>query len=945
MALLAVALLAIPVMAEAQTGAVAARERDSLINLISRETSECRLAVLNYQLAEKYGKLGQYPKLMEVADKAISYANNSQCKDYTTLYKSHLLVGECYLMADDAVSAIQRYLSARGALDKKFNDEKNAYKKQQLELGVAEKDIKELSQSLVDREIDADIVVKIGMVYFRRGHYIHSINDFSDALISYETISEDADVTPDMKRRVDEKILNMKRHLAISYYMRGDYYYTRGDYDHAREYYDGSLEYYEGLLEVYKEKGDWENERMVYQRLNDLSIAMKDYDKALAYNRALYNECIAHNNVRESLNALNNVAYAYVCLGENDKAIKYYQQLIDTDPKVFGDERFMAGNYTNLGLCYQNIGDLDNALACLKKAAELRKTYSQPIESANVENMITRIYLHKKDVHNAKYHIDLAVKDAEKSGDTEVMKTVYQTYNDVLRDMGDYEHALTYYQKYLSIRDSAEVNKVLNERRMSDDLKALTDAATSYEQGISDQAIKELDAENYRMMLDAREKEIENQKQMLQREHERMEEEARRRELEIQNQIAKERFEREKQARESEINRQKLEIAEKEQARLEEERKNADLLRDQEKQQAQLDAQKADAKIMRLGLWLAGVAILGALAFILVVRKKNSRLKAQQAEIAAKNETLQMKNDEIVSINQEITKQKAVIEEANKSMTDSIVYAKRIQTAVAPNPQYLSKFHFDYFMFFRPRDIVSGDYYWFYADKQDHLFIVAADCTGHGVPGAFMSMLGVSLFNKVVVERQILQPNLILNEMRNEVKLALHQDSINSSQKDGMDLSLVRIDLDTMMMHFAAANNTGYLIQHYDESQREEISKDLAKPEHLRDLGNGQLMKLTLMPADPMPIGVYLREKESFSMTSYQLRPGDTFYLSSDGYIDQFGGKYGRKFLSRNFIKLLMDINDKPMAEQEKIVIETHDNWRGLEYDQLDDIIVIGVRV
>lgn len=399
-------------------------------------------------------------------------------------------------------------------------------------------------------------------------------------------------------------------------------------------------------------------------------------------------------------------------------------------------------------------------------------------------------------------------------------------------------------------------------------------------------------------------------------------------------------------------NEQAAELAKKEAALAKEEAdkkaqqiENERLKSEQREQEQKLLQQQSDAKIMKLGLALALFAVLGALAFIILVRKKNSRLKAQQAEIAAQNETLQMKNDEIISINQEITKQKAVIEEANKSMTDSIVYAKRIQTAVAPNPEFLSKFHFDYFMFFRPRDIVSGDYYWFYADKQDHLFIVAADCTGHGVPGAFMSMLGVSLFNKVVVERQIIQPNLILNEMRKEVKLALHQDSINSSQKDGMDLSLVRIDLDTMMMHFAAANNTGYLIQHFDESQREEISKTLAKPEHLREFGNGQLMKLTLMPADPMPIGVYLREKESFTMTSYQLRPGDTFYLSSDGYIDQFGGKFGRKFLSRNFVKLLMDINDKPMAEQEKTVIETHDNWRGLEYDQLDDIIVIGVRV
>jgi tetratricopeptide (TPR) repeat protein len=917
MALLAVALLAIPVMAEAQAGSSAARERDSLINLISRETSESRLAVLNYQLAEKYGRLGQYPKLMEAADKASIYANN--CKDYATLHKANMLAGECYVMADDAVNAIQRYLSARDALERKFKEENRVNRERQREQGIPERDIKDLKQSDEERETIADITVKIGMVYFNRGHYIHAIDDFSDALVVYDELG------------VEEKSVNIKRHLAVSYYMRNDH--------------DSALEYYEQLLEVYKERDDWEKTRMVYQRLNDIAIAKQDYDKALEYNRGLYNDCIAHNSVRESLNALNNVAYAYGCLGENEKAIKYYQQLLDTDPKVFGDERFMAGNYTNLGLCYQNIGDVDNAITCLRKAADLRKTYSQWLECSTVENIIARIYLNKGDLHNAEENAKLAVKDAETSGDSKAMEAAYQTYNDVLRQMDNYADALDYYQKYLSIKDSVERRKSDYEKKMSDDLKNLTDAAARYEQGISEQANKDLELENYRILAEAREKELDNLRKLNEMENARRAEEERRREIDFNNRLEMERLEREKQIQQNEIDKQRIQIYEKEQARLAEEQKNSELLLEQEKQARLLQQQQADATIMQYGLALAGVAIVGALIFIFVVRKKNSRLKAQQAEIAAKNETLQMKNDEILSFNQEITKQKAVIEEANKQMTDSIVYAKRIQTAVAPTPQFLSDANFDYFMFFRPRDIVSGDYYWFYQDHQRHLFIVAADCTGHGVPGAFMSMLGVSLFNKIVKERQVLQPNIILNEMRNEVKLALHQDSINSSQKDGMDLSLVRIDLDTMMMHFAAANNNGYLLQEFDESQREEISKDLAKPEHLREVGNGKLLKLTIMPADPMPIGVYLREKESFTMTSYQLRKGDSFILSSDGYVDQFGGKYGRKFLSRNFIKLLMDMYDKPMEAQKEVLIDTHEKWRGLEYDQLDDIIVIGVRV
>ncbi|MBQ1698289.1 MAG: tetratricopeptide repeat protein [Bacteroidales bacterium] len=916
MALLAVVMLSIPILAEAQVGTVVARERDSLINLISQEDDVQRLAVLNYQLAERYQSLGQFSKLLETADKAVRYSN--ECKDYNTMYSSYMMLGNYYVMKDDAQNAIKKYLSARSALDKKFGEERKKFSDEQTARGIPKEKQKELERPLADREADADIVYEIGMVYFNRGHYVHAIDYFGDALNSYEEIG------------AEEKALRTKRSLAISYAMLKDN--------------DTAKEYYEQLLQAYKERDDWEEAKMYYQRLNEVSIALKDYDAALAYNRELYNACIAHDNIRESLNALNNIAYTYVCLGDYEKARAFYEQLIESDPKM-SDERFMAGNYTNLGLCYQNMGDNDKAVECLDKAIKLRQKYSQWLECSNVENILALIYLKEEDLHNAKDAAEKAVEYVEKSGDSEAKKAAYQTYNKVLQEMGEYQQALDYYQKFLNIRDSARLVQDIEDRSMSDDLKKLTDAETQYQEVIAKEEIAELDNERYKLLAEAREAELKRYKDMQEFERQRMEEEQRRSEMELRNQLMQAELEREKQERALKEAQQQAEIDKAYAAQKQAEEQQRALEAEAKANEQKAEAQRLEAKNMRMGFYLALVGVLGALAFLILVRKKNSRLKAQQAEIEAQNATLQMKNDEILSINQEITKQKAVIEEANKSMTDSIVYAKRIQTAVSPNPSFLSDYNFDYFMFFRPRDIVSGDYYWFYSDNKNHLFIVAADCTGHGVPGAFMSMLGVSLFNKIVAERQILQPNIILNEMRKEVKLALHQDSINSSQKDGMDLSLVRIDLDTMMMHFAAANNNGYLLQEFDEADREEISKDLAKPEHLRELGNGKLLKLTVMPADPMPIGVYLREKESFTMTSYQLRKGDSFILTSDGYVDQFGGKFGRKFLSRNFIKLLMDIYDKPMAAQEEILVDTHEKWRGLEYDQLDDIIVIGVRV
>ena len=206
-----------------------------------------------------------------------------------------------------------------------------------------------------------------------------------------------------------------------------------------------------------------------------------------------------------------------------------------------------------------------------------------------------------------------------------------------------------------------------------------------------------------------------------------------------------------------------------------------------------------------------------------------------------------------------------------------------------------------------------------------------------------MSMLGVSLFNKVVSERNVFEPADILTELRKEVKEALHQDSITSSQKDGMDLSLIRYDMSTKKITFAGANNNGYLVRRFSNQEEDAAKEGVAKPEFLRQTDTG-FLSLTVMPADAMPIGIYIREKERFSQSEYYVRKGDTIYLSSDGYIDQFGGKWGRKFLTKNFEKMLLDINGHSLERQKQIVAETHDNWKGTEYSQLDDVIVMGIR-
>ncbi|MCQ2252299.1 MAG: tetratricopeptide repeat protein [Bacteroidales bacterium] len=903
-----------PMLGFAQSGrAKLMRERDSLINIISKESDARRLAVLNLELANRYDMLENIAKVNEAAEKAVSHAKTAE--DYNTLLNAYLLLGQNNI-SEQPVSAIQNYLSARKVIEKRAN----------LIMESEQVGGKSREQQKIDKEIlhqdkitDADIVQQIGLVYFGRGHYSRAIESFERALEAYE------------KLKCEDQALVTKKYLDTWCSLTGDT--------------EQAITHYDSLLNQYKDRDDWESTRMVYQRLSEIYNKQKNYQKVFELNKELYEECLKHNNMKESLNAYNNLAYSMVNLKQYDKAVEFYTNLLEKLDPQFNDQLTLANTYTNLGMCYQNMGGHeDQATDNIKKALQIcQHEEDQDVKSANLGNILALIYLKDQDLHNAEYYCVSAVDAAERSKDTATIMALYETYSKILKAKGDHEGAFKYNDKYLKLKEIGDVRSTLDNQRKAEELKKLTDAEKYYQEDLVAQEINEMTDKQFKMLAEQREKELE-----MARQREKIQE-MERAQLEQANRLMKQQMEaqkREQEIQKLQLEQEKaaLELDRQHQAELELKAKNELLQAEQDRQKTAIELQKAKSKQFEYFLYLALAVVLFFVVLFFLVRKKNKKLKEQQAEIEQKNANLVAANNEILTKNEELERQKAIIEQANKSITDSIVYAKRIQTAVCPSPDFLSSFNFDYFLFFRPRDIVSGDYYWFYADDKNHIFIVAADCTGHGVPGAFMSMLGLSLFNKIVAERQIIEPGDILTTLRNEVKAALHQDSINSSQKDGMDLSLVRYDVDTNMLHFAGANNNGYLVKRFSFEEEEEAKKDLVKPDHIRETPYG-FLRLVPMPADSMPIGVYIREKERFTQTSYQLRRGDSFYLTSDGYIDQYGGQHGRKFLSKNFQQMLMDINSHDMKRQEKIVIDTHEEWIGDSFDQLDDIIVIGIRV
>ena len=258
--------------------------------------------------------------------------------------------------------------------------------------------------------------------------------------------------------------------------------------------------------------------------------------------------------------------------------------------------------------------------------------------------------------------------------------------------------------------------------------------------------------------------------------------------------------------------------------------------------------------------------------------------------------------------------QKSLVEEKNKDITDSIRYAENIQKALLPTIENLKEALPDGFILFQPKDIVSGDFYWM-QHYNDRVYLAVCDCTGHGVPGAFMSMIGSSLLDEAVVEKGITKPNEIFFEVRKGFINALKQTGEAGQQKDGMDAVLVAWDKQSTLQ-VAAAYNSVLLIR------------------------NGEILETK---ADKQPVGFHTEEQKPFTHHEIKLEKGDTIYLFSDGYPDQFGGPKDKKFMMKNFKKLLLSIQDKTMNEQKEILETTMAEWKG-DTEQVDDILVMGVR-
>jgi len=317
----------------------------------------------------------------------------------------------------------------------------------------------------------------------------------------------------------------------------------------------------------------------------------------------------------------------------------------------------------------------------------------------------------------------------------------------------------------------------------------------------------------------------------------------------------------------------------------------------------------------------------------LQVTERTREINAQKDEIEAQRNKIEFHLEEIETQRDQIVVQRDLVVSQKLAITDSIAYAQKIQTAILRPASDIGDFFSELFIIFQPRDVVSGDFYWF-KEMDNRMVIVGADCTGHGVPGAFMSMLGVTLLNEELESSSLLKPSEILGSLRMKVKDMLAQEGHIKDQKDGMDMAFVLIDKEKQELQFAGANHPLYLIRKIEHAGGESLDPYLSIETNE--------YKLYELKGDKQPIGVHWEESE-FTNHVIKLREQDTLYIFSDGILDQYGGENRKKYKPFKFRKLLLSIQSEHMEIQKCSIMDAFGAWRG-KHEQIDDVSVIGMR-
>ena len=571
---------------------------------------------------------------------------------------------------------------------------------------------------------------------------------------------------------------------------------------------------------------------------------------------------------------------------DNNKAIIYWERALNIFKEI-NSKSGISGTLVNLGNAYKNLNNNTKALDLYLEALVINEEIGhKEFMAINLVN-IGRIYREQHEYNKALEYYKKAVKINIEINNNSSLSNNYNAFGELYNNLKQYNKAIEYTKKGLIIA------KKVGSLRIEND--AYANLSKAY-----------IGLNNYKKALEYKNKWIELNDSIFNADKAKSI-------AEISTKYESEKKEKQIIQQQAELKTSKLE-AEKEKA-------------EKERQQTQ-----RNMFIVAFGLMI----ILAGFVFRSYNQKKkaNILLAEQKEQITESNEELNQQNEEIIAQRDEIeqqrdivVKQKEKIEEIHHEISQSIDYATRLQGAILADEKILSKYVSEHFVLFKPKDKVSGDFYW-WSHIENHTIITAADSTGHGVPGAFMSMLGSSFLREIVQKEYVTHTGVILRKLRKEIIKALKQTGESGTQKDGMDMAIISIDHETNIVQFSGANNPLYVL----------TNRKLDNLEPLKDFENFYEIK-----SDKMPIAIY-EKMDNFTTHEIQLEKGDQLYMFSDGFADQFGGPKGKKFKYKPFKQLLAENRDKSMKEQKDLLNLAFEIWRG-DLEQIDDVVVLGVKI
>ena len=695
-----------------------------------------------------------------------------------------------------------------------------------------------------------------------------------------------------------------KKGIAQSLNNIGVAYYNIGNGAKALEYHKKSLSIRETLGDKKDISASYSNIGNAHDLLGEKKLAIESHTRAFQLRQEI-------NDTSGIARSYYNIASAYIDIPDYYKAVDFGFKSVKLYEAIGERSNDLAKALNNIGIAYEHLKEYDKAMDYYQRSLVILQDLGERFEIARMLNNIANIYALEayaskdKNLKKSNFIIALdkytkALDILEAGDDKERIALVNSNMGNIYWSLNNFPEALSYLSKSLAIYK--QINNKNGIANGYNNLSKHFQLQKNFNQSINF-ALKALALSD--SIGDA--EQLQNACEFLSASY-----------YELKQ------FERSlfyyKKYMEAKDKLTNVEGAKKlvqEESRLEFEKKEQKLKLEQEKQNAIAEAENRQQRII---IWSAGIVLLLFIVFsgfiynrFRVTRKQNKIIEEQKAEVDIKNKALEGANEEIA--------------QKNKDITDSIQYAKRIQRALLASDTLLRKNLPEYFVLYKPKDIVSGDFYWANfvpspngggKEGAGKFLIITADCTGHGVPGAFMSLLNISLLNEITLQRKITSPDLILNHVREQIISTLNPEGTETESKDGMDCMLCSFDIKNKQLEFAAANNPLWILR------------------------NGKAEMEEYIP-DKQPVGFHSVYKP-FTLQKTQLEKGDIIYSFTDGFADQFGGPKGKKFKYRQMEDLLLGNSHLPMNEQKNIIQKSFVAWQG-ELEQIDDVLVIGVRI